>query len=195
MSLRVLEITAPAGYAAKLVELARDNEAIEVFAARSADAGDARCIVHVVCETKGVQAFTDAVQKLVGESEAWRAVSLSIEGTVPKYEPDNAQRRQAFSAGSASREEIHDGVAQNAELNSTFIILVFLSGIVAAIGLLNNNVAVIVGAMVIAPLLGPNLAFALGTALGDRWRGCAGFDFRRTGAGFSQATGVHPRYR
>jgi uncharacterized hydrophobic protein (TIGR00341 family) len=38
---------------------------------------------------------------------------------------------------------------------------------VAAIGLLADNVAVVVGAMVIAPLLGPNLAFALGTALGD----------------------------
>ena len=46
--------------------------------------------------------------------------------------------------------------------------LTFLSAIVAAIGLLNDNVAVIIGAMVIAPLLGPNLAFALGTALGDR---------------------------
>ena len=168
MSLRVLEITAPAGYAARLVELARDNEAIEVFAARSADAGDARCIVHVVCETKGVQKFTDAVQKLVGEGEPWRAVSLSVEGTAPKYEPDNVERRQAFSAGSASREEIHDGVAQNAELDSTCLILAVLSGIVAAICLLNDNVAVIVGAMVIAPLLGPNLAFALGTALGDR---------------------------
>ena len=42
-----------------------------------------------------------------------------------------------------------------------------LSTIVAAIGLIENNVAVVIGAMVIAPLLGPNLAFALGTALGD----------------------------
>ncbi len=42
-----------------------------------------------------------------------------------------------------------------------------LSAIVAAIGLLRGNVAVIVGAMVIAPLLAPNVALALGTALGD----------------------------
>ena len=33
--------------------------------------------------------------------------------------------------------------------------------------LIENNVAVVIGAMVIAPLLGPNLAFGLGTALGD----------------------------
>jgi uncharacterized membrane protein len=34
---------------------------------------------------------------------------------------------------------------------------------VAAIGLLNNNTAVVIGAMVIAPLLGPNIALALAT--------------------------------
>ncbi|MBL4893659.1 MAG: TIGR00341 family protein [Emcibacter sp.] len=37
----------------------------------------------------------------------------------------------------------------------------------ASIGLIENNVAVVIGAMVIAPLLGPNLALALSTALGD----------------------------
>ena len=47
------------------------------------------------------------------------------------------------------------------------MLLVFLSTVVVAIGLLENNVAVVIGAMVIAPLLGPNIALALGAALGD----------------------------
>ena len=42
-----------------------------------------------------------------------------------------------------------------------------LSTIVATIGLHRNNVTIIIGAMVIAPLLGPNMALALGTTLGD----------------------------
>ena len=45
--------------------------------------------------------------------------------------------------------------------------MVVLSTIVAAIGLHQNSVAIIIGAMVIAPLLGPNVALALGTTLGD----------------------------
>ena len=48
------------------------------------------------------------------------------------------------------------------------MLLVFLSTIVAAIGLLKDNVAVVIGAMVIAPLLGPNLALALAAALGSK---------------------------
>ena len=168
MTLRVIEITAPAGYADTLVALAEQYEAVEVFAARSADSGAARCIVHLVCETNRVQEFTDAVQMAIGRGEPWRAVTLAVEGTVPKYEPAKIENRPAFRAGAASREEIHAEVARNAELNSTFLVLTFLSAIAAAIGLLNDNVAVVIGAMVIAPLLGPNLAFALGTALGDR---------------------------
>ncbi len=49
----------------------------------------------------------------------------------------------------------------------TFILLVILSAFVAAIGLLRANVAIIIGAMVIAPLLGPNMGMALAATLGD----------------------------
>lgn len=45
--------------------------------------------------------------------------------------------------------------------------MIILSSIVAAIGLLRDNVAVVIGAMVIAPLLGPNVALAFATTLGD----------------------------
>ncbi|MEP5368130.1 hypothetical protein, partial [Parvibaculum sp.] len=83
MSLRVIEITAPAGYADTLVALAEQYDAVEVFAARSADAGEARCIVHLVCETNRVQEFTDAAQKAMGGDDSWRAVMLAVEGTVP----------------------------------------------------------------------------------------------------------------
>ena len=56
---------------------------------------------------------------------------------------------------------------KNARLDRNYILLVVLSTIVAALGMLENNVAVVIGAMVIAPLLGPNIALALGTVLGD----------------------------
>ena len=42
-----------------------------------------------------------------------------------------------------------------------------MSTIVAAIGLLEDNVAVVIGAMVIAPLLGPNIALSFATSLGE----------------------------
>jgi uncharacterized hydrophobic protein (TIGR00341 family) len=45
--------------------------------------------------------------------------------------------------------------------------MIVISSLVAAIGLLRNNVTLIIGAMVIAPLLGPNVALAFSTTLAD----------------------------
>jgi len=45
--------------------------------------------------------------------------------------------------------------------------LIALSAVVASVGLLKDDIAVVIGAMVIAPLYGPNAALAVGTSLGD----------------------------
>jgi len=50
----------------------------------------------------------------------------------------------------------------------TYITLVVISAVVAALGMIENNVAEIIGAMVIAPLLGPLLGSILGVSLGER---------------------------
>jgi uncharacterized hydrophobic protein (TIGR00341 family) len=66
-----------------------------------------------------------------------------------------------------SREELYQDIAQGAQLSRVYLLTVVLSTLVAAVGLLRGDVAVIIGAMVIAPLLGPNVALALASALGD----------------------------
>jgi uncharacterized hydrophobic protein (TIGR00271 family) len=45
--------------------------------------------------------------------------------------------------------------------------MIVVSGFVATLGLLMNSVAVVIGAMVIAPLLGPSIAASVGTVMGD----------------------------
>ena len=66
-----------------------------------------------------------------------------------------------------SREELHNDLVEGAKTTNIYISMIILSSIVAAIGVLNDNVAVIIGAMVIAPLLTPNVSLSLATALGD----------------------------
>jgi uncharacterized hydrophobic protein (TIGR00341 family) len=52
-------------------------------------------------------------------------------------------------------------------VSQRYIVMAVLASFVAAIGLLKNDAAVIIGSMVIAPLLGPNMALSLATALAD----------------------------
>ncbi len=66
-----------------------------------------------------------------------------------------------------SRESLYADVSGGVYPSTDYFVLVVLSTIVATIGLIENNVAVVIGAMVIAPLLGPNLALTLGVTLGD----------------------------
>jgi uncharacterized hydrophobic protein (TIGR00341 family) len=66
-----------------------------------------------------------------------------------------------------SREELLSAINRHANLSWIFLLMIFLSAIVASIGLINDNVAVVIGAMVIAPFLGPNVALSLASTLGD----------------------------
>ena len=71
------------------------------------------------------------------------------------------------SAAAVSREEVYARIADSAQLDRSYVSLVVLAAVVAAIGLARDNTAAVIGAMVVAPLLGPNMALALGMVLGD----------------------------
>lgn len=111
-----------------------------------------------------LQWVLDSLQTVLGAQPYARIVVLPVEMLLPK--PDDEKRKEEDAAITV-RETLYAEVARSSRLDRNFFVLVILSTIVAAIGLIENNVAVVIGAMVIAPLLGPNLALSLGTALGD----------------------------
>ncbi|TVP50327.1 MAG: DUF389 domain-containing protein [Gemmatimonadales bacterium] len=111
-------------------------------------------------------------------------VFLPVEATVPRLEDDPAEEApaDAVSAGAGAiqprrrsrrigarinREELYASVAKGSQATGYYVVMVTLSVIVACSGLMLDDVAVIIGAMVIAPLIGPSMGIALATALGD----------------------------
>lgn len=111
-----------------------------------------------------LQLVLDALQDLLVAQPTANVVVLPVVVSLPK--PKEEDRKQEDAATEA-REALYEEVEKGVRLDLNFIVLVILSSLVAAIGLITNNVAVVIGAMVIAPLLGPNLALSLGTAIGD----------------------------
>lgn len=173
MQLRQIEITAEERHADAIRRIAEEYEALDYR--QGPTATDGRAIFTLVVGRGDRQGLLDALQSALGASEGTRIVVLSVEATIPpqeepeeeeaESEEDEAERkRQALIA---TREEIYTDVARGADLDRTYLMLTALSTVVAAIGLIENNIAVVIGAMVIAPLLGPNLAFSFGVALGD----------------------------
>lgn len=128
-----------------------------------------KAVEIVVAKGRG-QEIIDDLQALLSASADWRVVVMPIEATLPRpeeevIEAEGEEKKKAKTT--ALREELYQKVADGAKLNWDFIILTVLSSIVAAIGLNGDSVAIVIAAMVIAPLLGPILAFAFAVALGD----------------------------
>lgn len=111
-----------------------------------------------------VQALLDELAPLVDRVAGARVLVIPVEVSLPQQ---SDEERKKEDAALAAREELYADAEKSARLGRDYLVLVVLSTVVAAIGLLEDNVAAIIGAMVIAPLLGPNMAFGLGTALGD----------------------------
>ena len=135
-------------------------------------AEDERQSIRMLVADDSRQAVLDSLQELLGETGDARIVVLPVEVVLPRPEaapePTVTANGTTKKSTGATREELYHQIEKGARRDTNFIILVMLSTVVAAIGLLENNIAVVVGAMVIAPLLGPNLALAFAATLGDR---------------------------
>lgn len=173
MSLRQILVTAPAATLPYLVRAIEAEGCVEMRVLTTQPEGDA--VLLVLADADNRQALLDRMQGVFGpENEGdWRITLLPVEATIPRIEEGEdegearkPERREVGSSG-LTREEIQTKVWENARTDRNYITFVVLSTVVAAFGLLSDNVAVVVGAMVIAPLLGPNLALAVGIALGD----------------------------
>lgn len=129
---------------------------------------DGRQSIRLLVQTEVIQTVLDRLQSLLGGTENSHIIVQGTEVVLPKAPEPEKDESEAGRKRATYREELYNATAKETKLNGYYIALVVLSTLVAAIGLVENNVAVIIGAMVIAPLLGPNLAFGLATALGDR---------------------------
>jgi uncharacterized hydrophobic protein (TIGR00271 family) len=66
------------------------------------------------------------------------------------------------------RQEVFQDVSEMSTPRGSFYLMVAVSTVIAAYGLLANSTAVVIGAMLIAPLMGPIFGIALGLTRGDR---------------------------
>ena len=88
----------------------------------------------------------------------------------------------AFEEKAQQLEVIRQSIKVNAVFDTPYIVMNVLATVVACYGLLANSPAVVIGAMIIAMLLGPITGVALGLVEGDNsllksgtraWRRCA----------------------
>jgi uncharacterized hydrophobic protein (TIGR00341 family) len=161
--MRIIEVITDSGHTDTLHGIAEQHAVIDVWTSDCSD--EQRASTRMLVPPDKQQIVIDAIQTVLGSSENTRILVLPIEASLPRSEDSSSEEKK--QTGGRSREELYEHIAAGSRLDSSFLLLVVFSTIVATIGLLENNLAVLIGAMVIAPLLGPNIALAFGTALGD----------------------------
>lgn len=164
--MKIIEVIADASYQDIVTTIGEQHEARDCWVGPKGE--DGRCVIRLLVGDAQRQEVLDALQGTLSNSSTAKILVTAVEAVLPREEaPENDAGKKKERSAATTREELYDSIEKNARLNSTYVILVVLSTIVVAIGLLKDNVTVVIGAMVIAPLLGPNIALALAAALGD----------------------------
>jgi uncharacterized hydrophobic protein (TIGR00341 family) len=166
MPLRLMEVVLPEQHLQKVEDLLREEPLAGVWYNRISEQ---QTLIKILASAEETEHLMDLLDQHFAHEPWFRLILLPVAATLPRVaepeekNPEDEQNKQER----ISREEMYESVKDMAKLTRVYLGMVALSTVVAAVGLLNDSVAVIIGAMVIAPLLGPIIAQAMGTTLGD----------------------------
>lgn len=180
MPLRQIEVVIPCKHKDEFTDLLEDDSVHHYWNDESKNA----YILKALVDANKTESFLDNAEQIIGEREGFRLVLLSVEATLPRIEDDEEEEEKTESdiededgesdpwdkplqGARVSREELYNQISDSVDLSGIYIAMVSLSTVVATLGVLRDSTAVVIGAMVIAPLLGPNVGLALSTTLGD----------------------------
>ena len=171
MALRLLEIIIPEEFVNDVLVIIEEAQITNYWQTCSCEA---RAIFKLILSAENTERIMDELEKRYAHSNVFHMALLPVEASFPSPKEIEGQKNGEKPVGKeekiplrVSRQELYSEIFDNSKLTNTFLVMVSLSTIVASIGLLKNNIAAIIGAMVIAPLLGPNVALSFATTLGD----------------------------
>jgi uncharacterized hydrophobic protein (TIGR00341 family) len=169
MALRLAHIYLPKDSSGFLDDLKEKFNIIEHYEIEEKDGKE----IKLLLDAEMTEPVLDFIENHYGRQEGFRVIVTPVEAVIPRLEVeekpelDEENQKSESEAKRIYREELYEDINSVSSGGRTFILMLILSAFVAAIGLLRANVAIIIGAMVIAPLLGPNMGMALAAALGD----------------------------
>jgi len=133
-------------------------------------------ILQLVEPAEACEAIMDNFEQRFQGNPEYHILLLPVEAALPRLpEEEDADKtpqedtinKESGKKHRVSREELYSEIKEGIKIGPVFLAMTILSSVVAATGLLRNDLAIIIGAMVIAPLLTPNVALSLSVVLGD----------------------------
>ncbi|KAI9132820.1 TIGR00341 family protein [Acaryochloris sp. CCMEE 5410] len=160
MNFRLLEIDTSSTQEDAVLTLLKAIPGVDVWQ----QSGEGPACLRVTVPLSQVEQVLSRLQTDLAMVDHPKVLILPMEAIWPVPDLDSS-----YNPASArlSREEIYTKVAQQVQWTWTQISMVVLSTLIVAIGLLKGSEAILIGAMVLAPLLQPILGLAVAAVLGD----------------------------
>ncbi|WP_455448463.1 TIGR00341 family protein [Natrinema thermotolerans] len=160
--MRLIQVFVPQGELDLVLETA-DEAGVDYSVSRDTDRGEFEAVVSIPLSPSGVEPLLSDLRD-AGLDERSYTVVTAAEVIV-------SSRTDAVSGSASgtriSREELRARAADLAPAASTYFSLLVVSTAIATAGLLLDSAATIIGAMVVAPLMGPALAASVGVIVDD----------------------------
>ncbi|MFW6142123.1 MAG: TIGR00341 family protein [Candidatus Saliniplasma sp.] len=170
--LRLIEMLIPEEKKTDAETLLEDDEKVYDF--WFGKVSEKKVQIKVLVDAEKNQTVIDKIEDNFGDYDGFRLLMFDVQASLPIQDQENEQEKKKSNkeeegkeTKGVSREELYDSAIDEVKLSSVYLLLIGLSAIVASIGVLRSDVAVIIGAMVIAPMLGPNVGLSLATTLAD----------------------------
>ena len=183
--MRLVQVLIPKGTRVAVLT-ALDDEGIDYAVCEETGRGDFEALVSFPIPESGVEPVLERLEGAGIREDAYTIV-LATE-TVISRRLTKLEKR--YGGVRISREELVARAEDLAPARSTYVAFLVLSTIIATAGLLLDSAATIIGAMVVAPLMGPAITASVGTVLGDDRLASRGVKFQVLGLALAIAVGA-----
>jgi uncharacterized hydrophobic protein (TIGR00341 family) len=129
---------------------------------------DKKRVTRILIDSEQTEPVLEILEEKYEQETDFRIIVLPVEASIPRPDKKQIKKHEEKTKERLSIEELYQTIIEQATISKTFSLLIVLASIVASIGVLYDNIPVIIGSMVIAPLLSPSMALSLATTLADK---------------------------
>ncbi|MBX0357279.1 TIGR00341 family protein [Halobacillus sp. Nhm2S1] len=135
-----------------------------------------RMLVRILVQKNEVEEILNYLEEVSNVVEGFETLLIPVQTYISKEtiheetkeeEEKEENEEEKSRLLRASRHELMNAAEKNSDITMNYSLLILLSAIVATVGIIKDSEAVVIGAMVIAPMIGPVISVAFFAILGD----------------------------
>ena len=164
--MRLVQVTIPVGKRQTVLELL-EEEGIDYVVTDETSGREYTAVAYFPLPMNAVEPILEKLREIGLEREAYTVVVSAETVESERFDALKESYAETEDEERIARQELEARAAELAAALPTYVVMTVVSAVIATAGLLLDSPATVVGSMVIAPLIGPAMAAAVGSVVDD----------------------------